>query len=98
MSVSTKGWFAVGLKSNNTVVAVGNNDEGQCNISNWKLLRTKEEKKAEEEARQQRIATLNTEKANLQTELANLKGLFSGKRRKEIEARLAQIENELKGL
>lgn len=99
VSVSTKGWFAVGLKSNNTVVAVGNNDEGQCNISNWKLLRTEEEKKAEEEkARQQRIATLNTEKANLQTELANLKGIFSGRRRKEIEARLAQIENELKSL
>jgi len=34
----------------------------------------------------------------LKTELANLKGLFSGKRRKEIEARLQVIENELKGL
>ena len=41
---------------------------------------------------------LNTEKLDLQTELANLKGIFSGKRRKEIEARLAQIDNELKKL
>ncbi len=53
---------------------------------------------AEEKARQERITALNTEKTNLQTELANLKGLFTGKRRKEIEARLAQIDNELKSL
>ena len=53
---------------------------------------------AEEKARQERIATLNTEKANLQIELANLKGLFTGRRRKEIEARLAEIDNELKKL
>ena len=48
--------------------------------------------------RQARIAELNDEKALLQTELTNLKGLFTGKRRKEIEARLAQIEAELKKL
>lgn len=35
---------------------------------------------------------------SLQTELADLKGLFSGKRRREIEARLAEIEKELRGL
>ena len=38
---------------------------------------------------------LSGEKASLQKELANLKGMFSGKRRKQIEARLAQIESEL---
>ena len=52
----------------------------------------------EERERANRAAALNTEKSNLQTELANLKGLFTGKRRKEIEARLAQIENELNSL
>ena len=161
----------VGLKSDGTVVSTGYNYYGQCNTTKWKLFRTEEEKKtdyakactlqesseennlaeaasifkgikdyldstdraaecdrtykelkaereklekaekkareareraeraaAEEKARQERIATLNTEKANLQTELANLKGLFTGRRRKEIEARLAQIENELKRL
>ena len=41
---------------------------------------------------------LSEEQENLKKELSNLKGLFTGKRRKEIEARLAEIETELKGL
>ena len=50
----------------------------------------------EEHARKR--ATLESERNALQTELAKLKGLFTGKRRKEIEARLAEIEAELKKL
>lgn len=57
-----------------------------------------EKEAAREKAWQEKIASLNAEKTSLQTELANLKGIFSGKRRKQIETRLAQIENELKGL
>lgn len=57
-----------------------------------------EKEAAREKAWQEKIASLNAEKTSLQTELANLKGIFSGKRRKQIEARLAQIENELKRL
>lgn len=61
--------------------------------------RERAEKAAAAEAeRQRRIASLNDEKNSLQTELANLKGLFTGKRRKQIEARLAEIETELKRL
>ncbi|MED9969104.1 MAG: TIR domain-containing protein [Ruminococcus sp.] len=48
--------------------------------------------------RNKRITDLNNEKNTLQTELTNLKGLFTGKRRKKIEARLAEIETELKKL
>lgn len=51
-----------------------------------------------EAARQAKIAALNTEKQSLQAELTNLKGLFSGGKRRQIEARLAQIEEELKKL
>ena len=51
-----------------------------------------------EEKRQARISALNREKESLSTELRNLKGLFIGKRRREIEARLAEIESVLKGL
>jgi hypothetical protein len=51
-----------------------------------------------EEARQKKIAALNAEKELLNTELQNLKGLFTGKRRKEIEVRILQIDNELKGM
>jgi hypothetical protein len=40
---------------------------------------------------------LEDEKKALQTELSNLRGLFTGRRRKEIDARLLEIENQLKG-
>ena len=43
-------------------------------------------------------AELQQQKATLQAELANLKGLFTGKRRREIESRLAEIDAELKNL
>ena len=48
-----------------------------------------------EAERQRRINSLTTEQTQLQTELANLHGLFTGKRRREIEARLAEIDEEL---
>ncbi len=60
-------------------------------------LRREAEEKARLE-REHRIAELNAEQAMLKTELNNLKGLFTGKRRKEIEARLAEINAELKKL
>ena len=48
--------------------------------------------------RTEKSSRLNAEKSNLQTELSNLKGLFTGRRRREIEARLAQIDSELQKL
>ena len=55
-----------------------------------------EQRRAEQKAR--RIAQLQQQRADVQSELANLKGLFTGKRRREIVAQLTQIEKELKGL
>ena len=55
----------------------------------------REAQAALERERAQRRAALEAERTALQNELANLKGLFSGKRRKEIEARLAAIAKEL---
>ena len=43
-------------------------------------------------------AALEKEKASIQAELPNIKGLFSGGKRRELEARLAQIEKELSAL
>lgn len=63
-----------------------------------RLRQEEAERRRTEEARQKRMAPLKSERADLHLELANLKGLFTGKRRKEIEARLAQIELELKKL
>ena len=51
-----------------------------------------------EKREKKRKENLHAEQAALQSELANLKGFFSGKRRKEIEARLAEIDAELKKL
>jgi len=33
--IATGSWHTVGLKSDSTVVAVGNNEYGQCNITGW---------------------------------------------------------------
>lgn len=35
MSVEANSMHTVGLKSDGTVVAVGNNDSGQCNVEDW---------------------------------------------------------------
>ena len=43
-------------------------------------------------------ASLKAGRESLRQELASLRGFFTGKRRKEIEARLAEIEAELKKL
>lgn len=53
------------------------------------------ERKAEQERREreQKCAALQSEKQSLQNELANLRGLFSGKRRREIEERLKEIDH-----
>ena len=45
--------------------------------------------------RSERIRQLVGRKTALEEELRNLRGFFSGKRRKEIEGELAQIEREL---
>ncbi len=61
-------------------------------------MRQEEKRKKEEEhqaERRKKEESLRAEKEELEKELANLKGLFSGKRRKEIQARLNTILREL---
>lgn len=59
------------------------------------LIEIEMEKEAE---RQEQIADIKAECSNLQAKLPNVKGLFSGTIRREIESRLAQIEEELSRL
>lgn len=77
------------LRADSTVVAVGDNRRGQCDVGGWKLFNSIDT------LEQERIATLSKERLSLQTELANLKGLFSWGTRRELEARLANIEVQL---
>jgi alpha-tubulin suppressor-like RCC1 family protein/DNA-directed RNA polymerase subunit RPC12/RpoP len=106
VAVSGGDAHTVGLRADGTVLAAGANRDGQCDVNGWKLFDSIDTVKVERKAaadkamaeRQAKVAALNGEKAQLQVEHANLKGLFTGKRRKEIEARLAEIEAELKKL
>ena len=64
--------------------------------------RRREEERAKRQAQQEaelarRRAALTAERDALQAELAGLRGLFTSRRRREIEARLAAIGKELEG-
>ena len=111
VAVSAGVRHTVGLKADGTVVAVGSNLHGQCDVSDWKLFNSMDtleqeqadaRKRAEEERRRiaeekaRRRSELESEKDSLQAKLANLKGLFTGMRRREIESRLTEIDAELK--
>ena len=106
VAISAGVYHTVGLKADGTVVAVGENHDGRCNVSGWRLFQsvdTLEEKREEakkrlEQEKARRIAQLQQQRADVQSELANLKGLFTGMRRRELESKLAEINNELKGL
>lgn len=110
VAISAGGYHTVGLHADGTVSVQG----GHCGADytygrEWKLFNNIDEiiafrreaeetyRKAEEE-RQAKIKAFNEEKAKLQTELPNLQGIFKSGKRKEAEARLAEIEKELKKL
>ena len=110
VAVAANRFHTVGLKSDGMVVACGDNYYGQCNVSGWKLFDNfddvvnravaEEEKRkaAAEKQRLDRIAALEAEKQRIETELPHIKGLFTGKRRKDIESRLVEVEKELASL
>ena len=107
VAVCTGGSHTVGLKADGTVVAVGDNDDEQCGVEKWKLFDNLERERLETQRRYQEEKqrrqeeernVLKAERARLQAELPNIKGLFSGGKRKQVEARLAEIEAELKKL
>ena len=97
IAFSANGDWVVGLKSDGTLVSTS--EQLQEMIGSWKLfdsLDTIEQEFAEVQAK--RKAALEQERDALQAELPNLKGLFSGGKRRELEAKIAEIEEELKKL
>ena len=55
----------------------------------------REKERIQAELRRKRVDALTKERTDLQAELVTLKGLFTGKRRKEINTRLMWIEGEI---
>ena len=98
VAVSTGCHYTVGLKSDGTVVAVGDNECGQCDVFGWRNIAVPLGKEEYEAARKAKIESLEKEKATLEAELPNIKGLFSGSKKAKVEARIAEIEKELRTL
>lgn len=71
--------------------------EERAEAERRQLEQAEAERRRQEEKRAEERAALESEQTALQTELASLKGLFTGKRRREIEARQKEIEKELRG-
>ena len=114
VAIACSGIHTVGLCSNGTVLACGANENDRCEVSNWRLFdkidtyitMRAEQKDMMEKNRQQRMMMekvnrseeLQKEEQALQVELSTLKGIFAGKRRKEILIRLSEIEDKMKEL
>ena len=104
VAITSDRYCAIGLKDNGTIVALKRDfgstyDFQPIDLANWKLFNSIDTLEIEQvEARETHIKSLLEEKKTLETELSSLKGLFSGKRMKEIEARLKTIRDEYEKL
>ncbi len=88
--------FVIGLKPDGTLIMDGR-IENREELEKWKLFEhiNKRKNLKEEYVRNKRLAD-EKELAQAKNELANLKGLFTGTRRKQLEARILELEEELK--
>lgn len=96
----------IGLKSDGTVVAAPKT----MNQYEWKLFENvdtvdeeleafqKEFEEREARKKKERLAHLKSEKEQLLQQIPNLKGLFVGAKRKQIEARVTELEREISEL
>lgn len=99
-SIGRNGTICV-LRKNGTIWT--NDTEKEKELSTWKLFDYYEKIEAERKETAERAVTerrniienLTGEKRALQAEVANLNGLFTGKRRKEIQSRITKIETTL---
>lgn len=99
---------AVGLKSDGTLIVTKEMWQ-QDIVKTWKLFeniaaleedtaRTRESYEQESRRIAAELADLSQEKAAKETELASLKGLFTGKRRKELEEAIVRLNVRIKEL
>ncbi|MBQ2110714.1 MAG: TIR domain-containing protein, partial [Clostridia bacterium] len=110
VAVCAEDFHTVGLKADGTVVAVGNNATGACAVSRWKLFNSmdaivqaykelhpgsEEEKELRKQQLSAALAAAQQKKTAAENELKTLKGLFAGKRRKELEAEIASAQRTI---
>ncbi|MBQ9045150.1 MAG: TIR domain-containing protein [Oscillospiraceae bacterium] len=99
VAVAAGNGHTVGLKSDGTLVAVGRNDSGQSLVFGWKLFDSIDTLQEDKDAvREKHISDLQDEKQRILAELPTIKGLFAASKKEKLEARLAELEAELKAL
>ena len=101
--IAAGGNETLGLKEDGSVVITGLSSWRFQSVKLFSGIRPIKPKKTEMLERKTEIhnrkqAELKKERISLQKELENLKGLFSGGKRRDLETRLAQIEEELNAL
>lgn len=110
VAIAAGEYHSVGIREDGTVVAAGKpwglSDFGQCAVGGWRLFQSydsylrsyvpQKERKAHLKKEQKRL--LEAEKADILEKLPTLKGLLAGTKKKQMEARLAKIESELRNL
>ena len=111
VAVVTTDHHTVALLSDGTVVATKfvtdgiYTDEGQSNVSGWRLFQSMETLDKERKEGYARVRPIMAEKkaqvqqtlSQLKQDLPNIKGLFTGGRRKKTEVQIEELEETLKG-
>ena len=106
VAVGAGGLHTVGLKADGTVVAAGYNNDGQCDVNGWKLCKNplnfmeeskqkraqKKEERYQKQRQEQMLMYQRKKLTAAKNELAELHGLFAGKRRKELRQEIAELE------
>ena len=104
VAIQAGGLHAAGIRKDGTVLYTKDPDT----VKNWKLFSSMEDIKPLDVSqvipetpdleRKRKVKLLEDRKKTIQAELASLKGLFTGKRRKELEEMLSQVERNLRGV
>ena len=105
VAISAGHEHTVGLREDGTVVTTNKPRyySGQCEVGGWKLFDSLEEleqritaiRDGRKQALYSKLAASRQRQNAAQTELSNLKGLFLGRRRKELEAEIVSLDRQI---
>ena len=92
-----------GLRADGTLLIAGDVDDVRDTVSKWRLFQNIDTLEAEHDAArvsaraewEKRRDALNQEKNQLEAELSQLKGLFVGKQRAALEAKIHEVELQI---